>query len=140
MDSYIGLLDLSYADCSSYFFFFKQKTAYDLRISDWSSDVCSSDLALACRPPAPSPAAFRGAAAQCHPDLPQPLADALGPADRRAFAGVGAAVGRAGAARHLAGPPGARRPVARRSGRAAARVVALCGREDRKSPRLHSSQ
>src|SRR3546814_14801904 len=27
-----------------YFFFFKQKTAYDMRISDWSSDVCSSDL------------------------------------------------------------------------------------------------
>src|SRR3546814_5097443 len=27
------------------FFFFKQKTAYELRISDWSSDVCSSDLA-----------------------------------------------------------------------------------------------
>src|SRR3546814_10399776 len=26
------------------FFFFKQKTAYDMRISDWSSDVCSSDL------------------------------------------------------------------------------------------------
>src|SRR3546814_6062250 len=25
-------------------FFFKQKTAYDMRISDWSSDVCSSDL------------------------------------------------------------------------------------------------
>src|SRR3546814_2613461 len=32
------------------FFFFKQKTAYEMRISDWSSDVCSSDLA---------PAAFR---------------------------------------------------------------------------------
>src|SRR3546814_7527063 len=34
--------------CSSvlyYFFFFKQKTAYEMRISDWSSDVCSSDLA-----------------------------------------------------------------------------------------------
>src|SRR3546814_13814666 len=30
------------------FFFFKQKTAYELRISDWSSDVCSSDLLLAC--------------------------------------------------------------------------------------------
>src|SRR3546814_20473561 len=29
------------------FFFFKQKTAYEMRISDWSSDVCSSDLALA---------------------------------------------------------------------------------------------
>src|SRR3546814_3714872 len=29
---------------SFYFFFFKQKTAYEVRISDWSSDVCSSDL------------------------------------------------------------------------------------------------
>src|SRR3546814_4535040 len=29
-----------------YFFFFKQKTAYEMRISDWSSDVCSSDLEL----------------------------------------------------------------------------------------------
>src|SRR3546814_6026154 len=28
----------------SCFFFFKQKTAYEMRISDWSSDVCSSDL------------------------------------------------------------------------------------------------
>src|SRR3546814_6300163 len=34
-----------------FFFFFKQKTAYEMRISDWSSDVCSSDLGLA-------PAAF----------------------------------------------------------------------------------
>src|SRR3546814_1638335 len=32
----------SVCDC---FFFFKQKTAYEMRISDWSSDVCSSDLA-----------------------------------------------------------------------------------------------
>src|SRR3546814_10388689 len=30
---------------SSIFFFFKQKTAYEMRISDWSSDVCSSDVA-----------------------------------------------------------------------------------------------
>src|SRR3546814_15206295 len=29
-------------------FFFKQKTAYDMRISDWSSDVCSSDLVGPC--------------------------------------------------------------------------------------------
>src|SRR3546814_7355039 len=29
---------------SYFFFFFKQKTAYEMRISDWSSDVCSSDL------------------------------------------------------------------------------------------------
>src|SRR3546814_5408930 len=28
------------------FFFFKQKTAYEMRISDWSSDVCSSDLSI----------------------------------------------------------------------------------------------
>src|SRR3546814_2284983 len=30
--------------CGFVFFFFKQKTAYEMRISDWSSDVCSSDL------------------------------------------------------------------------------------------------
>src|SRR3546814_9146652 len=33
-----------------YFFFFKQKTAYEMRISDWSSDVCSSDLPVVSRP------------------------------------------------------------------------------------------
>src|SRR3546814_4517492 len=32
-----------------FFFFFKQKTAYEMRISDWSSDVCSSDLGVASR-------------------------------------------------------------------------------------------
>src|SRR3546814_12221259 len=31
-------------DAMLFFFFFKQKTAYEMRISDWSSDVCSSDL------------------------------------------------------------------------------------------------
>src|SRR3546814_5471144 len=31
-------------DTDFMFFFFKQKTAYEMRISDWSSDVCSSDL------------------------------------------------------------------------------------------------
>src|SRR3546814_2342451 len=31
------------------FLFFKQKTAYEMRISDWSSDVCSSDLAMSAR-------------------------------------------------------------------------------------------
>src|SRR3546814_3361729 len=30
-----------------FLFFFKQKTAYEMRISDWSSDVCSSDLTIA---------------------------------------------------------------------------------------------
>src|SRR3546814_5432340 len=32
--------------CLVCFFFFKQKTAYEMRISDWSSDVCSSDLRI----------------------------------------------------------------------------------------------
>src|SRR3546814_4451546 len=35
-----------------FFFFFKQNTAYDVRISDWSSDVCSSDLASSAMKPA----------------------------------------------------------------------------------------
>src|SRR3546814_7744397 len=38
--------------CCIVFFFFKQKTAYEMRISDWSSDVCSSDLRMA---PSPAP-------------------------------------------------------------------------------------
>src|SRR3546814_20328100 len=49
---------LSFVFGCLFFFFFKQKTAYEMRISDWSSDVCSSDLssgALDCfvglRPP-----------------------------------------------------------------------------------------
>src|SRR3546814_9446968 len=36
-------------------FFFKQKTAYEMRISDWSSDVCSSDLATSKLPAAAVP-------------------------------------------------------------------------------------
>src|SRR3546814_7802842 len=39
-----------------YFFFFKQKTAYEMRISDWSSDVCSSDLMTAQTPDVTEPA------------------------------------------------------------------------------------
>src|SRR3546814_529364 len=50
---------------SSLFFFFKQKTAYEMRISDWSSDVCSSDL-------------------------PTFLADATGRTPGTVFAGLGA--------------------------------------------------
>src|SRR3546814_8790954 len=46
-----------------FFFFFKQKTAYEMRISDWSSDVCSSDLSPRAR--------FR--AAHSSPDRPAPL-------------------------------------------------------------------
>src|SRR3546814_2085365 len=35
---------------STFFFFVKQKTAYEMRISDWSSDVCSSDLVATAAP------------------------------------------------------------------------------------------
>src|SRR3546814_5620351 len=41
--------------------FFKQKTAYEIRISDWSSDVCSSDLTAQALLPAASAAATRNA-------------------------------------------------------------------------------
>src|SRR3546814_8964076 len=43
------------------FFFFKQKTAYEVRISDWSSDVCSSDLS------------FETSCTPCWPRLPRLL-------------------------------------------------------------------
>src|SRR3546814_4961893 len=50
------MLDLSvFVTCV--FVFFKQKTAYEMRISDWSSDVCSSDLLLF-NSPAASPRAL----------------------------------------------------------------------------------
>src|SRR3546814_16197104 len=42
------------------FFFFKQKTAYEMRISDWSSDVCSSDLIFNARAGIADPQLQRG--------------------------------------------------------------------------------
>src|SRR3546814_2989027 len=50
------------------FFFFKQKTAYEVRISDWSSDVCSSDLLA-------EKAHSKGLELACciHPDVPTAL-------------------------------------------------------------------
>src|SRR3546814_1806009 len=45
--------------CVLFFFFFKQKTAYEMRISDWSSDVCSSDLRATADLSAPPVAACR---------------------------------------------------------------------------------
>src|SRR3546814_4335842 len=106
-------------------FFFKQKTAYEMRISDWSSDVCSSDLGrrrLGTHPP------------------PRPAADAR--TDR--------ARDRAGPARavpqHLSG---VRRHVRGRFGRAADQTPArapaakdgrlICGRDRRRSEE-HTSE
>src|SRR3546814_1682888 len=42
----VDILNSMCVVCYLFFFFFKQKTAYEMRISDWSSDVCSSDLSL----------------------------------------------------------------------------------------------
>src|SRR3546814_6779390 len=61
-----------------FFFFFKQKTAYELRISDWSSDVCSSDLnpCAAVAPPrrlcGSRPGLVVGAPGRAFPGLEQP--------------------------------------------------------------------
>src|SRR3546814_2069640 len=64
------------------FFFFKQKTAYEMRISDWSSDVCSSDLGGIRRRPAVRFLVRRGIPPQsddflipCHPAIlgPNPI-------------------------------------------------------------------
>src|SRR3546814_2955323 len=58
-----------------FFFFFKQKTAYEMRISDWSSDVCSSDLKSKLQTQAASldhasaQLALAGALAQAYLDL-----------------------------------------------------------------------
>src|SRR3546814_2856658 len=41
----LGVVVFALWSVKVFFFLFKQKTAYDMRISDWSSDVCSSDLA-----------------------------------------------------------------------------------------------
>src|SRR3546814_6566021 len=43
---------IGFSGVELYFFFFKQKTAYELLISDWSSDVCSSDLIFRAAGPA----------------------------------------------------------------------------------------
>src|SRR3546814_3952965 len=46
---------LYFISSQCYFFFFKQKTAYEMRISDWSSDVCSADLGQRRRGAEPAP-------------------------------------------------------------------------------------
>src|SRR3546814_8424835 len=59
---------------SSFFFFFKQKTAYEMRISDWSSDVCSSDLPMALTPIMQTPITQTQARTSTPPPR-QPLGD-----------------------------------------------------------------
>src|SRR3546814_12577139 len=109
------------------FFFVKQNTAYEMRISDWSSDVCSSDL----------PASCQGARVEGRPRLPAracrwPGGPQLWPCRRQAGgpAPAGGRAGEGGVDAAGGGPPGARRPCRR-----ARRVAAVCraGEGDRKS-------
>src|SRR3546814_10532000 len=54
------------------FFFFKQKTAYEMRISDWSSDVCSSDLVEGLDHPEHRGIVFRRRRLHCRDPLVEP--------------------------------------------------------------------
>src|SRR3546814_9803057 len=110
-----------------FFFFFKQKTAYEMRISDWSSDVCSSDLCEHRRRQGEDRGAARRAG---HPEVlaRRPGEEAAGvrggaggraPGARRAARALGG-----GAATGDAAEPPARRPArATRTGVGSAGVV-----------------
>src|SRR3546814_2700637 len=121
-------------------FFFKQKTAYEMRISDWSSDVCSSDLSsrlVHCRKPA-SAAPGRLAV----DDLADHLAE-QGPGEARLV--VGDHDEGADAADHVLAIVRVQRLAGRTGQNAAVRHHqrvdgdALGDRLDRKSTRLNSS-
>src|SRR3546814_8207521 len=127
------------------FFFFKQKTAYELRISDWSSDVCSSDLPFrvrglarvcTCRhassPPSRACCARRRATLPPLPD--QPLTARMRLAVPRPRRPCSSTPGRSGTSGSAIRPT----PTAHRI------PVRSCGRgcrtsRDRKSTRLNSS-
>src|SRR3546814_9041446 len=72
-----------------YFFFFKQKTAYEMRISDWSSDVCSSDLYCAPVHRSLSESILLGGAPRAVAILNGTLAGAIGLGLRLWLAGIG---------------------------------------------------
>src|SRR3546814_2034297 len=63
------------------FFFFKQKTAYEMRISDWSSDVCSSDLLFLAHQQIVEPRA-RKPAEDIHPRVQRRIARVVEPRHR----------------------------------------------------------
>src|SRR3546814_20778556 len=138
-----------------YFFFFKQKTAYELRISDWSSDVCSSDLrrwrTAPARVRADQPSAA-GAGAAARPAAAAPVAGdprlprrnvaaAATAAGRRARPRAGARTGAADRLRRAPAQQPARNAVpGARLGRAPARARGLvAAREARTLSRVRGS-
>src|SRR3546814_1492971 len=103
--------------------FFKQKTAYEMRISDWSSDVCSSDLAAV-------------AVAQVHAvRVGGEIVEQRGVGDRDAVRETG----RSAAVLKIAGRVGLLLRQRRDGGGARLERAPVDGGEDRKSPRLNSS-
>src|SRR6058998_429373 len=135
-----------------YFFFFKQKTAYEMVMSDWSSDVCSSDLAHVERQPHHQAAGGvggeqRGQGLEIAPaahaaDDPQPLCrDAELVAHRHADPGLAHVEGRDPHASRLTPAPRGRNATAGRRARPASvdKLKRLCEVADpveRASPRL----
>src|SRR3546814_4296891 len=95
------------------FFFFKQKTAYEMRISDWSSDVCSSDLRTRAR-------ARRGAQ-ELPAQLPRILREALVRTGRGADGPYDRDRRRDGSVRHRSDLRGARSAALREIGSASCR-------------------
>src|SRR3546814_14295049 len=137
------------------FFFFKQKTAYEMRISDWSSDVCSSDLRPAHRAGSHAPpdlhARARSAAATA-PERSRPVAVAVGARWRPARSAPPVAVRRRPPPRASTPPPAPARavrlagicPGERRHGAAARKSVVygkrVSVRVDLGGRRLHKTQ
>src|SRR3546814_3192481 len=138
------------------FFFFKQKTAYEMRISDWSSDVCSSDLldlqdALTIQPvlrlahQAGADAAVLPVGIDRHGVEPAAVAvvAAADAAGHRAGTlgqedlGIGAALPQRDVARRVVVPDGEAAALPQR--RAGGKVVVGVRPDDRKSTRLNSS-
>src|SRR3546814_3756238 len=118
-------------------FFFKQKTAYEMRISDWSSDVCSSDLhycsgPIGCQEPAGPAAAWvrRSYYVSRHDVAPELFADPQG--GLMVFA-----AGEANDAGNLWDARNGRWNTL--GGRTAGPLVSFAYPEDRKSTRLNSS-
>src|SRR3546814_9477199 len=76
MNNYV---DYRIIACASVLFFFSQKTAYEMRISDWSSDVCSSDLTdpRRFRRRGVKPGQDEKLAGACGRDIPEPNAFAV---------------------------------------------------------------
>src|SRR3546814_9982010 len=135
---FVVVLYMSYVSfCLLFFFFFKQKTAYEMRISDWSSDVCSSDLV----------GEDAGVAAARELHLGRPRRGAAGKGDRAAvrYAETAAGIGPVEPAARKTGRGGAHPSVeadARDLGFAMVvvlRIDAASVGRDRKSTRLNSS-